>query len=125
MLVIAVTIALLGTNWITVALAVVATQVGNTVQPISRLLICVFLIIMMYFGRSWARWLVVVFYSASGLGAVLTAFRYFPGRASVFLLAVGCVYFVSVLVLALSPAVRMFLAYRRRGLVLTADPDGL
>lgn len=112
--VITLAIVLLGMNLFVIILTGVVYQVGDPAQQLVRFFICAVFCILMVMGRSWARWLVVVLYAGSGIGATLTgASAMAEGGVGFPLLVLGMAYLVPVIGLAFSPAVRDFFAIRK------------
>jgi hypothetical protein len=107
-------IVLLGMNLFVIILSGVVYQVGNSAQQLVRFFICAVFCILMVMGRSWARWLVVILYAGSGIGAILTgASAMAEGGVGIPLLALGMAYLTPVLQLAFSPSVKRFFTSRR------------
>jgi hypothetical protein len=108
------TVVLLGMNLFVIVLSQVVYQIGNPGRQLVRFFICALFCVLMVMGRSWARWVVVVLYTGSGVGALLTAFSEFTeGWAGFPLLAIAMAYLTPVLLLAFSPAVKAFFSARR------------
>jgi hypothetical protein len=119
-----ISLVLLSVNLVLVILSTLIVPAGPSQGQIIRFGICIGLCVLMCSGHSWARWLVVVLYIGSGLGASLTGISMLPENlAGLNLLAVGFIYFVSISILAFSKAVREFFVFKKPGIPLTKEPD--
>jgi len=120
-----ISLVLLSVNLVMVIPPILIMPSGPFTTQVIRVGICILLCVLMCRGHSWARWLVVVLYLGSGLGASLKGFSMFPETlAGLILLVVGLIYFVSVSILAFSKAVREFFVFKKLGIPLTEEADG-
>ena len=116
LVVMVVTFVLFGTMFIPFIVTSVLRQTVNPIPPLARLVIVMLLCLMMYLGRSWARWLVVVYCGVFGLKLIGMAIQQLPNNlgGGIYLLVSGITFVASFLTLSFAPAVRVFFAYQQK-----------